>query len=309
MNTGPNSQGATILIVDDEPQNLHLLGELLREEHEVLVAINGKEALKRARSDTPPDLILLDIMMPEMDGLQVCRELQDDLATRNIPLIFITAKDEVEDETEGLEAGAVDYITKPFSPAIVKARVRTHLKLKAQADLLANLSMLDGLTGLPNRRQFDQRLDSEWRRLTRIAGAFTIVMMDVDHFKLYNDHYGHLSGDECLRQVAAALASVVHRSADIVARYGGEEFVALLPTTDAAHGLEIAEQFRHRVEALGLTHQHSSAADCVTISIGVATCTPGEHSDPQALLQCADGMLYRAKEEGRNRIVSGTLDE
>ena len=304
-----NNKRATILIVDDEPQNLHILGELLKDEHEIIVATNGEDALKRAHSDIPPDLILLDIMMPGKDGHQICRELQADLSTSNIPVIFISAKDDVLDEAEGLSIGAVDYITKPFSPAIVKARVQIHLKLKAQADMLTNLSMLDGLTGLPNRRLFDEHLDREWRRIIRTGDSFLIVMMDVDHFKQYNDNYGHGAGDECLRQVAASLGSVVQRTTDMVARYGGEEFVGMFPNTEKTYGMQIGEQFRKKVEALNLEHKHSSAADCVTISIGITTCTPKIHSNPEGLLKAADNMLYEAKESGRNRVTGCSLDD
>jgi diguanylate cyclase (GGDEF)-like protein len=293
---------ATVLIVDDEPQNLHLLGEALREECELLVATSGPEALRRACSDIPPDLILLDIMMPEMDGYEVCRTLKGDPASQSIPVIFITARDAVNDEAEGLAVGAVDYITKPFSPEIVRARVRTHLRLKAQADMLASLSVVDELTGLPNRRQFERSLENEWRRARRNGDAFTIVMLDVDHFKQYNDNYGHSAGDECLRRVASALGSVMQRPAELVARYGGEEFVALLPGTNHDDGLRIGERFRARIEALCLEHAYSPAGPCVTVSAGVATGRPCQQSNAQELLEATDRMLYRAKHEGRNRV-------
>ncbi len=298
---------ATILIVDDEPLNLRLLGSLLRDEHEILVATNGREAMDRACSETPLDLILLDVMMPGMDGYQVCRALKADPCTENIPVIFVTVKDDVAAEAEGLAIGAVDYITKPVSPPIVQARVRTHLKLKAMTDRLTHLSALDGLTGLSNRRQLDKRLDEEWRRITRSGGPFSIVMMDVDHFKQYNDDYGHSVGDECLRQVAITLQAVVHRSADMVARYGGEEFVALLPAVGATDGLLLGERFRQQVEALGLEHRTSSAGSCVTISVGVATCIPKVGDDSTVLLEAADRMLYDAKKSGRNRVMAIAL--
>ena len=302
-----NDRRATILIVDDEPLNLRLLGEMLIVEHEILVAINGRDAINRACSHAPPDLILLDVMMPGMDGYQVCRELKLNPSTANIPVIFISAKNEVAAEAKGLAIGAVDYITKPVSPPIIKARVRTHLKLKAMTDRLTSLLALDGLTGLPNRRHFDKRLKEEWRRTSRTGAPFSIVMMDVDHFKQYNDNYGHSAGDECLRQVAIALKGVVQRSAEMVARYGGEEFVALLPSVDEAGGAQLGERFRQRVEALQLEHLHSSAEMYVTISVGVATCTPKVKDDPKDLIAIADRMLYDAKESGRNRVVWQSL--
>ncbi len=297
-----HNERATILIVDDEPQNLHLLGELLMADHEVLAATSGEEAINRVQSSTPPDLILLDIMMPDMNGIQVCRKLKEDPITTDIPIIFITAMDDVKDETEGLAAGAVDYITKPFSPAILKARVKTHLKLKAQTDMLTKLSMVDGLTGIPNRRQFDLRIAQEWRRLTRSGEHLTLIMIDVDHFKQYNDNYGHAAGDQCLRQVAKALHGVIHRAEDLVARYGGEEFVGLLPGVNEDNSLIIGEWFRRAIEDSQIEHKFSSVSDVVTVSLGIATCRPKDHTTPEKLMKASDHALYTSKKSGRNRL-------
>ncbi|MES9939233.1 MAG: diguanylate cyclase [Candidatus Thiodiazotropha sp. 6PLUC2] len=300
---------ATVLIVDDEPQNLHLLVDALRMEHELIVATSGREAIERVDLHNPPDLILLDVVMPEMDGWDVCRKLKANPMTEGIPIIFVTSRDEVVDEAKGLAAGAVDYITKPFSPEIVRARVRTHLTLKSQADTLASLSNIDDLTGMPNRRHFNRCLEEEWRRATRTSSPVTLVMMDVDHFKQYNDNYGHGAGDECLRRVAQALGTVIHRTADMVARYGGEEFAAILPATDEAHGMQIAERFRQAVNALGLEHGYSSTNEFITISVGVATCVPQLHEEPHNLLQASDRMLYEAKGRGRNCVAGGHLPD
>jgi diguanylate cyclase (GGDEF)-like protein len=294
----------TILIVDDEPQNLHLLGGILREEHEVIIATSGREAIRRVCSETSPDLILLDIVMPDMDGLDVCRELKANPATEGIPIIFITARDKVADEAEGFAVGAVDYIAKPFSADIVRARVRTHLTLKRQADKLASLTVIDELTGLPNRRRFNQRLEDEWKRAVRSGKALTLVMIDVDHFKRYNDNYGHSAGDDCLRYVARALDKVVQRAADMVARYGGEEFVAILPDTNAIQGLQVGERFCDTISALQLEHKYSPSGKHITISVGVATCIPTMHIRSQTLLEMADNMLYKAKRKGRNCVVT-----
>lgn len=297
---------STILLVDDEPQNLHLLVNALKDDYELLVAGSGAEAIKRAHNDTQPDLILLDIVMPNMDGLQVCRILKADAATRGIPIIFITARDEVEDETDGLAAGAVDYITKPFSPAIVQARVRTQLKLKMQTDLLTRLAGLDGLTSLPNRRQFDTRFEEEWRSAIINGKPMALIMMDIDHFKQYNDHYGHHAGDECLRQVAAVLNSVIRDNADMVARYGGEEFVALLHDSDLDNSMQVGERFRQRVQALGLEHPSSPVSNVVTLSVGTASCTPQCGDQAIGLLNTADRMLYKSKNRGRNRVCGSS---
>ena len=203
---------ATILVVDDMPDNLTLMSGLLRDNYKVKIATNGEKALKIATSDNPPDLILLDIMMPEMDGYEVCRRLQNDPKTRRIPVIFLTARADMKDEKRGLDLGAVDYISKPYSTPIVLARMRTHIRLKHQADLLESMAMIDGLTHIPNRRRFDEVLDAEWRRASRDNSSLSLLMVDIDFFKAYNDNYGHGMGDTCLTQIAQTLAALLKRS-------------------------------------------------------------------------------------------------
>ena len=291
----------TVLIVDDMPSNIEILEGVLGTEYEVLFATNGKDAIDIATSQNP-DLILLDIVMPDMDGYEVCSRLKADAKTHDIPVIFVTAMDQEEDESKGLNAGVIDYITKPVRPAIVKARVHNHLELKRYRDSLKTLSMMDGLTGIPNRRQFDEVLDTEWRRARRNQISLALLMMDIDFFKAYNDHYGHLAGDDCLRQLAKGLADSVHRPADLVARYGGEEFVALLPETNAEGGLDIATRIQGKLKLLSIPHAYSSVADIVTLSIGVATMVPTDKQMPFDLIKLADDCLYAAKHSGRNTI-------
>jgi len=296
---------ATVLVVDDTPDNLALLSGLLKDDYKVKVANNGERALKIAASDHPPDLILLDIMMPGMDGYEVCRRLQDDPETRRIPIIFVTAKHEIEDEKLGLDLGAVDYISKPYRISILKARVRTHIKLKRQANLLESLAMIDELTHIPNRRRFNDVLDAEWRRSCRNGTPLSLLMVDIDFFKAYNDHYGHGMGDTCLAQVAETLAAVVNRPGDFAARYGGEEFVAVLSNTDAEGARHLAEQFRVVLESLAIPHAYSSIADHVTVSIGFAVAQCSERLTASELLHCADRWMYQAKNDGRNRVKGG----
>jgi len=296
-----------VLIVDDSSFNITILGEALSKEYEISVATNGQDALHIARGTNPPDLILLDIIMPGMDGLEACARLKEDPATRDIPVIFITSMTEEEDETKGLAVGAVDYIAKPFSIPIVKARVKTHVELKLQRDMLHRISTIDGLTGIPNRRRFDEFYSIEWKRARRSATPLTVVMCDIDHFKAYNDTYGHAQGDECLKAVASALLKIVNRPTDIVARYGGEEFVAVLPETNAQGAAFIAEAMRTIVSDQALSHENSGAADHVTISVGVATVLPTTENSPEALLKAADSMLYESKENGRNRVSAMDL--
>ena len=289
-------------MVDDIAANIKILSAILKHEYDILVATNGSDALEIALVEQP-DVILLDVMMPDMDGYEVCSRLKADPRTHDIPVIFISAMNEVEDEARGLEVGGLDYITKPINPAIVKARVRIHLELKRQRDILQRISMIDGLTGIANRRRFDEALEREWRRCHRSDSPLSLILVDVDFFKNYNDHYGHLAGDECLKKVAAAMADQNRRAADIVARFGGEEFACLLPDTgaDAAHAMAV--RLGEAVAALAIPHARSDAAGHVTISLGVATLIPGEGDVASSLIDQADRGLYHAKQNGRNRVA------
>jgi diguanylate cyclase (GGDEF)-like protein len=291
---------ATLLVVDDMPANIQLLATSLMDEYEILVATSGADALELILN-RQPDLILLDVIMPGMSGHEVCRKLKDDPQTRRIPIIFITGQNDESDEVEGLSLGAVDYITKPFSLPIVLARVRTHLELKHYRDLLESLSFLDGLTGIPNRRRFTEYIDFAWNQAQRQRVPVTVILMDVDHFKAFNDNYGHQAGDECLTRVAKALASTERRAAGLVARYGGEEFVCVLPSLDIQGAASLAERLRASVVAQAIPHAFSSAASQVTISLGVASAVPAVGEAWTTLVELADKALYQAKQTGRNR--------
>ena len=295
---------ATILVVDDSPENLQIISAVLKEHYKVKVAINGERALALATSAEPPDLILLDVMMPGMDGYEVCTRLKSNPATARIPVLFVSSRDEEEDEARGLSMGAIDYIVKPIRPSIVQARVRNHIELKRSRDLLERLTTQDHLTGINNRRRFDDFLAAEWHRAARGRVPISLISIDIDHFKPYNDHYGHPQGDQCLIQVAKTLASSVTRPTDLVARCGGEEFACVLPSTDSAGAINLAEQMRAGVLAQALEHAHSATHSHVTISLGVATLVPQTDESPQALVDLADAALYEAKSAGRNRFVA-----
>jgi diguanylate cyclase (GGDEF)-like protein len=295
---------ATLLIVDDQPANIHALAKLLKDDYRIITATNAAKALELARREPGPDLILLDILMPDQDGYAICRELKEDETTHAIPVIFVTALDQAQDEAKGLQLGAADYISKPFNPAIVRARVHNQVSLKLKTDLLEQTALQDGLTEIPNRRYFDRKLTQEWNRQSRHQRPLALLMIDIDHFKPYNDHYGHGAGDDCLRRVAKTLAQVPTRSADLLARYGGEEFVALLPETNRAGASRIAEQMQAAIHALALPHAYSPAADRITISIGASISRPQQPAtNAEALKQAADRALYQAKEQGRNRLA------
>jgi diguanylate cyclase (GGDEF)-like protein len=292
-----------VLLVDDTASTLKLLTNTLMGEYRVLVATNGFEALEIAFRRRP-DLILLDIMLPDVDGYEVCQRLKAEPLTQEIPVVFITSMNQEVDEARGLKVGAIDYITKPFSPAIVQARVRNHMELKRYRDLLEKLSTTDGLTGIPNRRQFDQFLEREWRRAYRNQFNLSLIMMDIDFFKHYNDLYGHVAGDDCLRQVAQALNRTICRPADLVARYGGEEFVCVLPETDLPGAIWMAKQMQENVLALKIPHQSSHVADYVSLSLGAAGMIPEAGQSAISLIEQADIKLYEAKHNGRNLVRS-----
>ena len=289
-----------LLVVDDQPINIQVMHQIFVADFQVFMATSGAQALALCK-DNPPDLVLLDIVMPGMDGFEVCAQLKADAATRNIPVIFVTAHTDAAQETRGLEIGAVDFISKPVNPAVVRARVKTHLTLKLQSDMMRKLVFLDGLTGVFNRRYFDQQLAMEMARAVRNQSPLSLIMLDVDFFKRFNDHYGHQAGDDCLRQIAATLKATLRRPADLVARYGGEEFACILPETDFNDAMAIAHDLEQQVRRQAIPHADSEAAAVVTISLGVAGRHAGTPADAGALLAAADTQLYKAKNAGRGR--------
>ena len=298
------TKAGSILIVDDTPVNIQMLVNALTGTYRVRVANGGLKALAIAKSDDPPDIILLDVRMPELDGYEVCRRLKQNPDTMQIPIIFVTTRGSSEDEAFGLNLGAVDYISKPFSIPVVKARVRTHLQLKRHTDKLESLAMIDGLTGIANRRSFDQTLEQEWRRAQRTGTWLSLIMIDIDEFKKYNDNYGHGTGDECLRLVAVTIESTMRRSGDFVGRYGGEEFVVLLPECDQEGAVEMAEKIRTKIKRLNIPHAFSQISDHITVSLGCNSMRYAPDTECTQLFQKADQALYQAKEQGRDRVVA-----
>ncbi len=290
-----------LLVVDDQPINIQVMYQIFSADFQVFMATNGAQALALCK-DNPPDLVLLDIVMPGMDGFEVCARLKADKTTRNIPVIFVTAYTDAEQETRGLDVGAVDFISKPVNPAVVRARVKTHITLKLQSDVMHRMVFLDGLTGVYNRRYFDQQLAMEMARSVRNQSPLALIMLDVDHFKHYNDFYGHLAGDDCLRQIAATLKEGLRRPADLVARYGGEEFACILPETDFSDAMLLAVELETRVRSRHIPHAKSDAAPVVTISVGVSGRDGDAPGDASALLVTADRQLYLAKGAGRGRV-------
>jgi diguanylate cyclase (GGDEF)-like protein len=312
---------ADILIVDDDPATLQLLSRILSDVGRIHLATNGTDALRIASSD-PPDIILLDAEMPGISGFKVLEALKAEPGLADVPVVFITSHGEAGFEVSALELGAVDYIGKPFKSSIVLARIKTHLSLKLMADSLRRDTLTDCLTGIPNRRHFDQALEREWLSARRAGDPVSLLMIDVDHFKLYNDRYGHPKGDAALRQLAQVLLGVARRPADLVARCGGEEFVVLLPRTTRRGAENVARRVLEAVESMGIVHGDSPAqTHHLTVSIGIA-CHDEEsphwpdtaakrrigddaHADNDGidLVLAADRALYLAKRTGRARAV------
>lgn len=291
-----------ILIVDDSPSNIQIVNNILKIDYDIFFATTGEDAIKNAPKILP-DLILLDILMPNMNGYDVIKVLKNEPLTKDIPVIFTTALDNVENEIKGLEAGAVDYITKPVVGAILKARVDTHVELKKQKDFLRNLSTIDGLTGISNRRMLDEYIEKYYRLGIRKKLPLSILMLDIDYFKFYNDFYGHIKGDECLKSIASILKNSLKRGYDLAARYGGEEFCCVLPETELKDAIKVAERIQDSVKESKMEHLASPIVKYVTLSIGIYSSVPTEKTDHNKFIQKADEALYMAKNNGRNRIM------
>ena len=305
-----------ILLVDDDLNAIKTMTRMLVGVGQIQFACTGADALRLVR-ETPPSLILMDAEMPGMSGFQVCELLKADPALAHIPVIFVTSHSGVTYEVAGFAIGAVDFIAKPVSPPLLLARVKTQLRIGQLTDELRLASLTDGLTQVANRRSFDDTFRREWSRAQRSAEPISVLMVDVDHFKLYNDRYGHAAGDRCLQGIAQALVDASLRPADLVARYGGEEFVMLLPRTPRVGAVHVATRILAAVEVLAEQHATSPTARHVTVSVGLSCCdqasagwvgSPLESrfSDDMApfvksahLLQAADKALYAAKRAGR----------
>lgn len=285
---------SVVLIVDDVVLNLHVLVNLLKDDYEIKVAKDGTKALELAQLEPIPDLILLDISMPGMDGYEVLSYLKECPGASHIPIIFVTGNTSIEDEEKGLSIGAVDYIAKPISPAILKARVHTHIKIKNQQDDLLYNATHDQLTGLYNRHVLSEEGERKFTRAKRQGDKLSIIILDIDHFKAVNDNYGHLMGDKVLISIANILKKN-RRTEDFPARFGGEEFVVILENCDLHNAIEIAENIRIYISSQEIYNI------AITASFGVCELKKS-HNNLESLIKDADSALYCAKEEGRNRV-------
>jgi len=320
---------AKILIVDDRPENLLTLESLLDEpDIEIIRAMSGDEALAHTL-DHDFALVLLDVQMPGMDGYEVAQLMRGNKRTRTVPIIFVTAElGNMQFIFKGYELGAVDYLFKPLDPKVFQSKVGVFIELFRQKEALRLktieldmklveleelqqqleetneqlllLSITDGLTGLLNKRQFDVIFDGEWKRAHRTQSPLSLIILDIDHFKAYNDTYGHAIGDDCLVSVSHSLSGVVKRDVDKVARIGGEEFAVILPDTDLEDAVFVAEKIREKIMSMGIPHANTTTGSCVTASFGVSAIIPGDDTAFRILIQQADRALYQAKESGRN---------
>lgn len=290
-----------ILIIDDSPVQANFLSSILAAEYDITMVNTAEEGLEQARSEDF-SLILLDVIMPGIDGFQLLKMLQEEVILRHTPVILITSLSDTQHEEQGLTLGAVDYITKPFHPAIVRARVHTHIKLYRYRTQIEREATEDQLTGVPNRRRYDEVSLQRWQDAIRLKVPFTICMFDIDKFKVYNDTFGHPAGDKVIQAVAQTASSMLRRGTDFFARYGGEEFVALILGGGAENDFAYLQRVRQAVEDLHIAH-NPEISPWVTISIGGITVLPRMGSSFDTYLKMADTMLYDAKRFGRNQVV------
>jgi diguanylate cyclase (GGDEF)-like protein len=293
----------TILMVKKAPEYTEGIVSILEQDYQLVFAANGQEVLEFAQTKQP-DLILLNIKLTDIDSYEICSRLRADARTYRIPVIFI-ADSENEVNPESIKAGAVDYIVRPVQPAILIARVRMYLELKRYRDLQDGQVITDSLTGMPNRHRLEKLLNREWRRAIRCQTPQSLIVIDIDFFNAYNNYYGHLAGDDCLRQIACVLIKNTKRETDCVARFGADEFANLLPETDASGAVQVAHQVQETVENLNIPHAGSPITDHVTLSFGVATMRPRPSLEPANLIQQADALLNQAKRDGYNQIRFG----
>ncbi|MCL2411053.1 MAG: diguanylate cyclase [Treponema sp.] len=290
----------SILIIDDEKINLQILARILGSEYTIYTAANGLDGIEIAKN-CKPDLILLDILIPGMDGYETLIELKSCAETKHIRVIFITSLNNSEDEEKGLSLEAADYITKPFSDNVVKLRVQNQIQIINQFRFIEHHGMIDQLTNIPNRRGFDNRLQIEWNHAIREKTPISILMMDIDNFKYLNDTYGHQWGDIVLQKTAEVFLSSLKRSGDLVARWGGEEFVVLLPNTPQSGAIDIAERIRVNLENTMIPYTSDQVLK-ITISIGVNSLIPLQSTSVSDFISDADKRLYHVKQTGKNGV-------
>lgn len=296
---------ATILIVDDEVTNIEIMNAVLEDSYEICFATSGEQAIEVARQ-VLPDLILLDVMMPGIDGYDVCERIKSERLLADVPVIFTTGLTNQDAEVRGLSLGAIDYITKPIQPVVLRARVANHIELKRLRDQLAQMAVTDALTGLSNRRYLEEAIKNEVATVTQNKDWLSVILLDIDFFKSFNDTYGHPEGDRCLIMVASALTRAIRLSDNTVARYGGEEFTCVLPGMDYDTAMKTAADIKNQVQALNIPHSGSAISPFLTVSLGVASAQAQDGMTPSDWINHADQQLYLSKAGGRD-MISGVV--
>jgi len=299
-----------ILLVEDSATLRYAMRNYIIDAgHTPLIAQSGEEALQMLET-TPVDMIIMDVEMPGLNGFETTRLIREWLGGHWIPIIFVTGRNEDESYREGIEAGGDDYLIKPVSAMIIKAKIRAMERITEMRDQLNQLnaelealSQLDSLTQIYNRRTFNEMAQQQWLLAARQQSPISLLMIDVDHFKLFNDHYGHPAGDVCLKKITQAIRNCLHRPYDLLGRYGGEEFIVLLPETDSQGALKVAQQIIDEMEKLELRHDVSPTHPYVSLSIGGASCSHISSYSLEELIKRADRTLYKAKHSGRNRAL------
>jgi diguanylate cyclase (GGDEF)-like protein len=299
-----------ILLVEDSATLRYAMRNYIIEAgHTPLIAQSGEEALQMLET-TPVDMIIMDVEMPGLNGFETTRLIREWLGGHWIPIIFVTGRNEDESYREGIEAGGDDYLIKPVSAMIIKAKIRAMERITEMRDQLHQLnaeleaiSQLDSLTQAYNRRTFNEMAQQQWLLAARQKKPISLLMIDADHFKLYNDHYGHPAGDSCLKKITQAIRDCLNRPFDLLGRYGGEEFIVLLPDTDSLGAMQVAESIRAALAGYEVRHEVSPTHDQVTLSIGGASCAQAANYSLEDLIKRADRTLYKAKHSGRNRAL------
>lgn len=325
ITSADNEHRCIVLLVDDQAIIAEAIRRMLEPEVDIeFHSCTESDKAMTAALEVKPTVILQDLVMPDIDGMSLLEQYRKTKELEDVPVIILSTKEDPQDKSDAFSAGASDYLVKVPDKVELIARIRAHSRgylnqkqrdelleqlqevkseLERSNDELQKLSCMDGLTGIANRRHFDSYLSQEWLRALREKSQTSLILIDIDFFKPFNDNYGHQAGDDCLQKVAAALGGILQRPGDMAARYGGEEFVLILPYTDENGAQKLAEELLQTIEQLNIKHAHSDAADHITISLGVATLIPSEDLEPAYLIEMADKALYRAKEEGRNRFV------
>lgn len=299
-----NAAKPRVMVVDDVPADLQALGKLLEDEYEIISAGSGQEALRLGESQEP-DLILLDAQMPGMDGFETCASLKSNPETSQIPVLLVGTPEEEMMEAKGLHLGAADFLPRPVRTASAKARIKAHLENRRFREILQRLTWLDAVTGIPTREHFEEALDSEWRRNARNRTPIALLLMEVDHFSAFCEHYGKPAGDEVLRRLIGALTGGIQRAGDVVGRFGEKVFACTLPETDTVGAVSVGERIRAEMNFMAIPNEHSETAPIVTLSLGLASLVPGRTDVLTDLTEGAEAALARAQQRGGNQVVFG----